>query len=516
MAVTQTQVAKLILQEAGTFNIQYFRPMQINTNTESVKKFTKRIEHLASEMGQITPVVLAGMGEDLVSPQASPQFAIPIPQGWDNPRLRFVMEVHMTNTLGALNVYFVQGYTSHFGVSPSGHLDPNMLFYINSVFQLQRRAIRTPMGLQYSDAYQNCSHLLTSPSQMDPTFKGTMIPLRPVDLFTYLQAESVTGNSGMYDGSNAFDPSQRSAMMGDFIDPYATQTILDTRLIMPEQFFKPSLRSNNAPLQYLADSINIGVNSSFASRDYAGSLIDTISASKQRAENAESAVMQSDFMMLFNKSHMQAVNTIASTFKMTDILKFDPNLPNVTNYLALDRDRRAQLHQTGLTSHWNGSDLDTKIAVILANAAPAIMSDCLISRVVLSSTNHSLNGTPQTALIDARSLSNTATPQLFELFRTRFENELVNDFTYGNQIAYTLQLECDMFGETKITIATGSNPPTLYVVPSFCDSLISPVMNVDPNRIAQEAHSLNLLVDKAMGVSHDYNSPSGRISHSLV
>lgn len=516
MAVTNIKVAKLILQEAGTFNVQYFRPMQINTNPESVKKFVSRIENNTGNLGQITPIALAGMGEDLVAPQASPQFAIPIPQGWDNPRLRFVMEVHITNTLGSLSIYFVQGYTSHFGVSNNGYLDPNMLFYINSVFQLQRRSVRTPMGLQYSDAYQNCSHLLTSPSQIDPNFNRGLVPLRPVDLFTYMQAESVTGNSGMYDGSNAFDPSARSAMMGSYADPYATHAVLDTRLIMPEQFYKPSLRSNNAPLQYLADSINIGVNSSFASKEYAGSFIDSISASKQQAETAENAVMQSDFMSLFNKSAYQSANTISSVFKMADIQRFDVNIPNVTNYLALDPNRRSQLHQSGLTSDWNGSDLDTKIAVIIANAAPALMSDCLISRVVLSSTNHSLNGVAQTALIDARSLSNTATPQLFELFRTRFEKELVYDFTYGNQISYTLQLECDMFGETKITIATDSNPPTLYVVPSFCDSLISPVMNVDPNRIAQESRNLSLLVDRALDVSRDHSSPAARISHGLV
>jgi hypothetical protein len=86
---------------------------------------------------------------------------------------------------------------------------------------------------------------------------------------------------------------------------------------------------------------------------------------------------------------------------------------------------------------------------------------------------------------------------MFEVFKHKLESEIIYDFTYGNQIGYTLDIRSDMFGETSISLSLDGEPEVIYVVPTFCDSLISPIANVDPSRVEVVAQSANYLIDVA-------------------
>lgn len=497
MAVSKVNVVRLILQETGTYNIQYYRPYSINVTPQSVNQLIKRVEHSMYTNGNLTASAISGMGEELVAPQASPQAPVAIPQGWTNKRLRFVLEIAITNSLGVQSIYYVQGYTNHFGVSSGGHIDPNMLFYINSVFQLSRTLRNTPTGAQYSDRIVDCSHLLVAPNVLDPAANYSLFTIQPVDLFSYMQIN--VQNSGM----NAYDGYGDMAGMagGDTI-------VLDTRLMSSTDFFKSSQRKNNAPLEYLTSTINngvMGLSINDATEGFISAHHNAISQSRGFAEADENSMKNSEFISLLNQKNYQTANQISSIFTLSQLANIDPNLPAVTNYLHLSPEHQAQLHQTGLTAHWTGSDKTTQIAVILANAVPTIMSQCLISQIHVRSTNCMLAGQITTQILNAKSLSNSVLVNMFEVFKQRLEKEIIFDFTIGNQIPYELDLRSDMFGETTISLKLDQDPEVVYVVPSFCDSLISPIANVDPNRIQKEAMSAELLIDSVFSACNSGN-----------
>jgi len=502
MAVASVHVVRLVLQETGTYNIQYYRPYQINNSVQSSNKLHNRLESAMMQNGKVHPSMLAGLGEEIITPQATPQAAVAIPGGWENKRVRFVLEISITNQIGAQSVYFIQGYTNHFGISQSGFIDQSMLFVINSIFQLNRKLVQGVNGSTfYQDRILDCSHMLVAPEFLDPSSMTKLYTLQPSDLFSFLQISSQTTGFNVYD--------QYAEMAGQSVpNPLA----LDTRMMVNSFNFKPSQRLNNSPLDYLARTINFGVQSQSmnSTHDTYNPLYDSaISEARLLAHSSENKITDSDFMSLLNENNYQTAQTLSSVFTLAQLLKIDPNTANVTNYLQLSPEKRASLHQTGLTAHWTGSDKTTQVAVILANSIPTLMSQCLISQIHLRSTNLIQVGAMTTQIINAKSLSNTALVQMFEVFRNKLESEIIYDFTYGNQIGYTLDVRSDMFGETTISLSLDSEPEVVYVVPTFCDSLITPIANIDPARVSKEAMSANYLIDVAFSASNQSSQHTG-------
>jgi hypothetical protein len=496
MKNSKIQVSKLVLQETGTYNIQYYRPYQVTFSAQATNKFALQVEESLKYSAKLPVDMIASLNEHVIAPQASPQAPIAIPNGWSNPRIRFVMEVYATSSLGTQSIYYVQGYTNYNGViAATGAIDPKMLFIINSVFVLNRKLQRTPTGNQYVDSLQNCSHLLVSPATLDPTATNSLYTIRPTDLFAFMQT-----HLGDYSkGYNAYDASDNGYVPGlvpqQQIISGSSPLMIDTRLMTPNDFYRPTERANGSPSAYLTQTLNAGLMGHLSNTDSMSFASVGMESARSQLMQNDNFISQTDFMRSLNNYNYENSRGISSMFNLGQLAAVDPNIYNVTNYLALDPSRKASLHQAGLTSHWSGSDMDTQIAATLASAVPAIMSDCLISSIQFRSTNHSVDAKMFTQIIDGKSLSNTTLVHMFELFKNRIEREIISDFTYGNQIAYTLDVKCDMFGDTIIQINTDSNPVTTYVVPSFCDSVFTPIANTDPNLVAYNGKSVSTMVD---------------------
>jgi hypothetical protein len=191
-------------------------------------------------------------------------------------------------------------------------------------------------------------------------------------------------------------------------------------------------------------------------------------------------------------------------FTFSDFERLDPNVANVTNYHApgamMQVSNHLPMHQTGATEFWSGSDIVTQTATVLSNAVPALMMELLISNVTFMSTNHTIGCMQDTRIINAISLSSADMRQNYEVFRRRVESELLFDLTFGNQEAYTLNMTCDMFGETWIELSFAGYPSTQFVVPSFCDTLYAPV-------ITSNKESFDVLVN-------DFNNLLGAVNES--
>jgi hypothetical protein len=104
------------------------------------------------------------------------------------------------------------------------------------------------------------------------------------------------------------------------------------------------------------------------------------------------------------------------------------------------------------------------------------MMDLLISKIVFRSTNQDMAGMINTVLIDAKSISSADMRMNYENFIYRFNTEVMYDLTFGNQDIYQLEMQADMFGDTFISLSLNGGPMVPYNTPSFCDSLMTPVI----------------------------------------
>jgi hypothetical protein len=88
---------------------------------------------------------------------------------------------------------------------------------------------------------------------------------------------------------------------------------------------------------------------------------------------------------------------------------------------------------------------------------------------------------------------------LGNLFIHRFNTEIVPDFAsneYATNIPYTLTMDIDAFGSTSIQISYDGSPVTPYVTPSFCDSLLAPVVTPTLKGFSNIVHDMDMILNQ--------------------
>jgi hypothetical protein len=182
--------------------------------------------------------------------------------------------------------------------------------------------------------------------------------------------------------------------------------------------------------------------------------------------------------------------------------RIDPNVDNVTDVNIITGSAVQQIHHAGQSAYWNASDRLTQAAAMLAQAVPAIMIELMISRITVFSHNHDVTGRMDTRVANPKSLTGADIAPNVDMFIRRLNEEVLFYMTFGNMDRYTLTMTADMFGETSIVISINSEPETPYVVPSFCDNLMSPVVTASMENYNQVVSGFESLVRNVSEMVH--------------
>jgi hypothetical protein len=443
------QVVKMLIQQTGTYDNQFMRPYTSHMDYNSLNNLTQKIQNMGP-ISKITGSTFAGMTGNLISPSGMPAGIIPIENGWNSYRGIFVLEIHVEFNVSSPIRYFVQGYTDYMGFTQTGAIDPNMVFYINSITGVNQTTHNTPFGMTQENNIISSSHVVSNHNWQAASNVPNQYLMRAGDIFGGMQMQDIM----------QFNPDQSG--------------ITDIRSAtshVPVQ----SSRKNNIPSQYIAGVVD-GYNTSRGMTSYGQSEQDIISQSKQLC--AEEPLNLNPFIAAI--SNLYGMSTVQS-FKMGDLRQIDANADNLTTVNWLSPVDQSKLAQMGQGEHWAGATRTTVVSATLANSIPALMMEYLISKIMFQSTNHTLDGSIATTMLGAQSITGADMTQHFNMFIRRLEQELIWDFTWGNQERYTLFVEADLFKDTKISISLGSEPATPYIVPSFSDSLITPIIATDYN-----------------------------------
>ena len=148
---TKLRVVRFLITETGTYNPMYRR----SYHTEMQAGTLSAIEEKVANAKRITPQMLGGLADRFILPTAAvEQMALPnggtaprqivIPHGWNERRLRFMLEVETDFGTGGRITEMIQGYTDHLGVTHNGVIDPNMEFHVNSVLKIRKQTDNTP------------------------------------------------------------------------------------------------------------------------------------------------------------------------------------------------------------------------------------------------------------------------------------------------------------------------------------------------------------------------------------
>jgi hypothetical protein len=463
-ASARMHVKRLFLMETGTYNTQYRRPYETNLQGHTLNQLG---EALAGTQ-KYTPALLAGVANQVIAPSATAEQAAGIVNGWNERRMRFMMEVETKFMAGGTSTSIILGYTNYPGVIfQTRAIDPRMEFFVNSIVTVRTTLEHTPFGNQaYTNVAEN-AHVLVDPSFIDAYTPNRTHRMRPEDVYSTMQLNHLSG-------------------LGDVVD---CRTVLSGTPVA-------SRRGNNLAADYAASLLD----------NYKKATVDNAFGVQQETDVLETARGFAQEQPLGYNSFFSAMTkfrdgVVSNFFTWQDLQRFDPNVDNVTVVAATGQTNHAapalgEVHVagSGMSQDWGGSDRLTQVATILSQAVPALMMELTLTQIAFTATNRRvLAGAMHTGLsLDSSSPVNTVIgnaegfssndlgPYL-QHFIVKLEHMVLNDISFKNAVDFYIEMRADLLGETWIKISLDGGPLIDYVTPSFADALMVPVITNNEN-----------------------------------
>lgn len=466
------RVVQLVLTPSGTYNQQYSRPWATNYNVDNQNEIHEVLarsyyDHQMKmrqgvirpdEAYQLTPELVAGASSSFIQPSSNIEAPVQIAGGWNEQRCTFVMHVEVDSLSMGKQIYVFTGYTDGMGLSNSGYIAPDMIFTINAVYETGVQTRLGSTGMESVTIMKNASQVLSNEKFTGNIDAGYQTRMRPQDVIGAINISHIdelrNGNVEIHD--------IRSRQTGTPV--------------------KSNFNHAN-PNNYLASILGGLV----AGEALAKAQNRHAHAFDLGAATVADQTVNRDPLM----KAMQSVrgSTATNKFTMRDLKELDPYADDNRVCTVVWRDNPQVMAQHGLcvpgqdahvagaTAHWHGADRSTRVATMIANTVPSLMSSHMIGTISIHATNRGPGGQPFMAhsmlhpLVGGVDVSSQA-----EAFKQQFLIHLLNDATHGNQIAYTVDVTASLLGEIWISLQLGDEPGVDYVMPTYANSMMAPVV----------------------------------------
>src|ERR1017187_5870947 len=103
------KITKFFLHETGSYNPQYRRPYDTKMEPNTVNIVLERL----GQSNKYEPSLMGGLANKFISPAAAPEKEIILSNGWNERRLRFMMEVEYNWYTGGKMVEVILGYSDY-------------------------------------------------------------------------------------------------------------------------------------------------------------------------------------------------------------------------------------------------------------------------------------------------------------------------------------------------------------------------------------------------------------------
>lgn len=480
-------VKKFLITETGTYQDQYRRPYVAQSTPHALSVIDERIH---SKVEKITPDTFGGITNEFLTLQTQPEKNTAIVNGWNNKRLRFMLELEIVTAVGLVITEVLTGFSESFGLSYlnfGGHaqLDDKMPFYINSVLQVTTTQAATAVGVrEYVNVTENTQ--IVADNNFDNMYQdGQKFRMRPSDVFATMTLNALSDAGSVY----------------------------DSRTSISQQPMK-SRRSNALPTEYAAHMLETYRIAQMQSEGFGQSEEQILG----RARNTVVEVTAGDDALMKAISALRH-GPITNWFTLNELLMVDPNALNPMHFKvmsALEAVRQAPATNfQGFTlsndrsdgREWYSSDYTTHAAAIIAQAVPAMVADLALTKVGIHTTNMVAQGfAPQMSLYGQRPVLTTFSTILSfsdkmqhqaahagEVLKQRLEQRLLRDISQNGVVDFDIDMFIDLTGDSVLLISVGGSQKEKYVVPSFCDALMVPVITTDHTRngnIAKDFHKI--------------------------
>lgn len=462
-------IENIYLTPVSDFANQVRDPFQMHVTNQHLDQLDEMRRNNGGELraNDIATV----MGRTMVPAIAEAEH-VDIIGGWEGERYHCLISVvaEPIDAYGQGQRVILSGYTDRQDITSADQIADNLIIFLNSVITVRDEQYRDPNTgiIRVKSTVTGNTQLLNG--LCDPRNNEYDVVTRPQDVFSMLNQIHDLGQDSMDCGDDRF-------------------------LFMSGA--KTSNRSNNMGGRYMSKLIE----SDRSGREIANTYTDSVFQNTRNSsawDTAKDPLINVNLVLsvLYN-------NQTSSTFSDGRSIEY-ADLASLTEHNTIEevdavtevehiQDKTFDYHADDM----NGAFEEVSIAVLIANALPAILAETAMSRIFFCATNQDTDcGKLEYEIFDAMSFIRGIEFDftLEQIIMNRFKDEVFRHISKENQLGLWLEIDCDVAGVTRIKVQVGSiEGPMEFVVPSFADSNLAPV-------ITQDIRKLRDLADKFVAV----------------
>ena len=493
---------KFILVVTGAYNEQVRRSFSTNVSGEDEDALTQLLD---DSHGRADFVGMARLANDIIRPDTAIDKHLSIVNGWDEPRIRFYLELCRDFGNGSKITYAYTGFTDYVGVTEQGHIDEQMKFHVTSCTIIQRNEGVSSRIHSDKSYYVNEIH-----------YSGSY---RPNSVYT-------NNYEYLMDPANAiYMYEARTNHMGEDLNgapliPGHSKIGLSAKLID---------RSYNIPSHYLSKLLNTkrqvleddhlyssddGMDSHASILQRHRTLLGGSGRPDMMADPLASIYREDGFSDTATVTYGSLVEYLPSidSRRITSIV-FPAGMrqSGARSFEARVRDAG----QYGLEADdWDGAGIETLVATSICQQLPNLMMSELIGSVRFTVTNEIVGSTildgSRYEWIYGNDRRDVRDAIWFMLdlpwdiqhnkrqnFETKVEGIILDSVTKNGLIDINLTVDCDVKAECIVCISIGGGQEYKFIMPCFADSMSSPLITTDVGHYTQVVNDVVGLVDNA-------------------
>lgn len=466
-------IRSMLIQQTGTFCDVYNRGFEMSLDDRALESMKSRLSSTGGKDVRITDQAFRGISSGILMPVAEideQRDLIRIPDGWDRPRCRFMMEVQVRDKYGADEVYFIQGFSEHLGMTASGNIDSKMRWFINGYVRVQYVERDTPRGYERYGIVKASAQVINGRLVHDIDIRTDK--MRTVDVFGDIQSRYLESGTSDY----VEDTRTRLAGPGDSI--FAS-------------------RGDNLPGSYLAGALNT-YRAQTRMEAFGRDDTDLLARTQQELNSNIRQLQDNAFLSALAQLQGRVETT---EFTIDDLADLDPDVlrRGVISGTMLEGRAASQLaNKNSDVSNWRGADRESIWAVQIANGVSALMMQNYHQMLDCRVTNMTIDRTgilePYNAAPIAENMPREMSDRLFKQIE-----DLMFDLSNGDRYDYNVYIFSNLYDQTELRISISGEPEQRFEIPSFADSVMSPFYTRDPLALNALSTDFERLIDDVGG-----------------
>lgn len=477
------QVLSMLFREMKEYDDQKIRSYSGNASPANLLD----LERLTDHGRDFSASALAGIAGRVIRPVADDVHTAAISGGFAQQRMMFTMSCLVRGHSRQQIIHEISGYTDHVGAHNSLKgvvLDENMCLYFNSVTRLSRADTDTSRGRRMLTQIQRSNQVISRQTNPDFTMaRGTQgtLTMRPEDLFTRNTTNSLFERRARQEGSM------------DLRGGYTMSTM------------KFSNRLNTSSTRFMSRAMQ-----ALSAADRGDGIIDEYQHERDTTKifkDARSQVKEDAIAVdpIFEEMTQDTQLLEDGFIRYGELMTMDPNFDwdGIPVYFTGKGERKTI---RGDYRPWDGMENVDVAATMLVNSLPMYMINHQLASISFTATNRDTMG--EMVVVADNAFPIAEGPDLREvvpIFCQRLETEILLDMLPWPDCELDLKVETSIAGETYVRISLDGENEEEYAFPTFCDSVVSPIVTESSETMDNMASTIFQISDN-IGSSLNYDN----------